>query len=256
MTEDIASERQEAVGVVRIGRADALTTLNLAALERIVAALERFDADAAVRCLLLAGSERAFVAGTDVAELASASMVDVYQRDAFARWERLRRIRKPVVAAVSGYAMGGGCELLLACDIVVASETARLALPEVGMGTIPGGGGIQRLTRAVGKARAMDLVLTGRTLTAREAAQIGLISRVVPREHYFTEALALCRELAKRPPLAVQMAKEAILKAEEMSLAAGLEYERNLFYLLFGTADQREGLRAFLEKRPAVFMGK
>lgn len=256
MAEEILSESNAQVGVLRINRPAALNTLNLATLRLLAERLEAFDADGDIRCLLLTGSERAFAAGNDIAEIADATPAEMYRRHRFACWDRLRRVRKPIVAAVSGYALGGGCELMLACDIVVASETTRIGLPDVGMGSIPGAGGTQRLTRAVGKARAMDLVLTGRTITAREALAMGLVSRVVPREHYFDEALNICRQLAQRPPLAVQMAKEAILKAQETALPAGLEYERNLYYLLFATADQREGMRAFLEKRPAAFVGR
>ena len=256
MPDEILSERVEKVGVLRLNRPDALNALNLAALRELSATAERFDADDAVRCLLLTGSERAFCSGTDVAELASLSMVGMVQRDTFAAWERLRRVRKPIVAAVAGFAVGVGCELMLACDIIIAAETARIGLPDVGMGLLPGGGGAQRLTRAVGKARAMDLLLTGRTLNAREALAMGLVSRVVPREHYFSEALTICRELAERPPLAVLMAKEAVLSAHETALTAGLAHERNLSLMMFATADQREGMRAFLEQRPPVFAGR
>jgi len=256
MPEAIVTERIDAVGVIRLNRPESLNTLNLALLEQIAAAAERFDTQSEVRCMLLTGDERAFASGTDIAELAGASMVEIYQRNPFAQWERLRRVRKPLMAAVSGYAVGAGCELMLACDVIIASETTRLGLPDVGMGSLPGGGGTQRLTRTVGPARAMDLILTGRMITAREALALGLVSRVVPREQYYREALAVCRELAQRPPLALQMAKDAIRQASELPLAAGLAYERNLYTLLFATADQREGLRAFLEQRPAVFFGR
>ena len=256
MPDEVICETLEAVGVVRINRPEALNALNLALLDQIVAALERYDADANVRCMLLAGSERAFSSGHDLAELAAMPPIDVYRNNFLARWERLRATRKPVVAAVSGYAISAGCELMLTADIVIASETARVGLPETGVGSIPGAGGTQRLTRVAGKALAMDMILTGRTLSADEALAAGLVSRVVPRENYFSEALYVCRELSKRAPLALQMAKRAVLSAYESTLAAGLAHEHDLFQIVCSTADHREGLRAFLEKRPSIFVGR
>lgn len=256
MANEILTERIEHVGVVRLNRPDKLNALNLATMEQLVAALEAFDADRDVRCMLLTGNDRALAAGADINEMAGASMVEMYHRNQFARWERIKRVQKPIVAAVSGYALGGGCELMMHCDIIVASETARFGQPEINIGVMPGAGGTQRLTRAVGKAAAMDLVLTGRQITAREALAMGLVSRVVPAESYYDEALAVCRELCQRSPLALRLAKESVLKAHELSLADGLEYERKLFYMLFATEDQKEGMRAFLEKRPAVFAGR
>jgi enoyl-CoA hydratase len=256
MPQDILCETLEAVGVVRINRPEALNALNPALLEQIVAALERYDADAGIRCMLLAGSERAFSSGYDLSELSATAPIDVYRNNLFARWERLRAIRKPIVAAVSGYAVSAGCELMLAADIVIASETARIGLPDTGVGAIPGAGGTQRLTRVAGKALAMDMILTGRTLSADEALQAGLVSRVVPRENYLSEAMHVCHELSKRAPLALQLAKRAVLSAYDSTLAAGLAHEHDLFQIVVGTADYREGLRASLEKRPAVFAGR
>lgn len=256
MANEVLTEVIEQVGVLRINRPDKLNALNLATMEQLVAGLQRFDDDPAVRCMLLAGSERAFAAGADIAEMADATMVEMYQRDQFARWERIRRIKKPIVGAVSGYALGGGCELMMHCDIVIAAETARFGQPEINIGVMPGAGGTQRLTRAVGKARAMDLVLTGRMWTAEEAWRAGLVSRIVPAEHWFDEALRVCHELTSKSPLALRFAKESVLKAFESTLAEGLEFERKLFYMLFATQDQKEGMRAFLEKRAAVFAGK
>jgi len=256
MPSEVITETREQVGIVRINRPDKLNALNRTTMEQVVAALERFDADAQIRCMLLTGDARAFAAGADINEMADASLVEMYYRNQLALWDRIRRIAKPIVAAVSGYALGGGCELMMLCDIVVASETARIGQPEINIGVMPGAGGTQRTTRSIGKALAMDLVLTGRMLTAREALQAGLVSRVVPAEHYFDEALKICQELCSRPPLALRLAKEAVLKAFEMPLSEGLEYERKLFYMLFATEDQKEGMRAFLEKRPAVFAGK
>jgi len=256
MPAEILVETDRQVGIVRIHRPAALNVFRLGTLTEIVTALEQLDADAEMRCMLVAGDERAFGSGADVAELVDLSLVDVVQRDAAEAWERLRQIRKPIVAAVSGFAVGIACELMMACDIVIAAETARFAHPEVNVGVIPGGGATQRLTRAVGKAVAMDVVLTGRTLSAREALQMGLVSRVVPREHFFTEALKVGRELCTRPPLALRLAKEAVLKAQELALGEGLAYERRLHAMLYGSNDQREGMRAYLEQRRPVFLGR
>lgn len=256
MSNEVITEIRGRVGVLRLNRPDKLNALNLATMELLVAELERLDADSEIRCMLLTGNERAFAAGADITEMAEASMVEMYYRNQFARWERIRRVAKPIVAAVSGYALGGGCELMMHCDIIVASETARIGQPEINIGVMPGAGGTQRLTRAVGKAAAMDLVLTGRMVTADEALRMGLVSRVVPAEQCFAEALNICNELATRSPLALRLAKEAVLKAFETSLSEGLEYERKLFYMLFATEDQKEGMRAFLEKRAPVFVGR
>jgi enoyl-CoA hydratase len=240
----------------RLNRPDKLNALNTATMTRLVEALEAFDANPDIRCMLLAGSERAFAAGADITEMADASMVEMYQSNRFARWERIRRVSKPIVAAVSGFVLGGGCELMMNCDIVIASETARFGQPEINIGIMPGAGGTQRLTRAVGKARAMDLILTGRMISAREALAWGLVSRVVPAESWFEEALSVCHELCGKSPLALRLAKESVLKVFEMPLSEGLEYERKLFYMLFATDDQKEGMRAFLEKRAPVFVGR
>ena len=256
MANEILIERQDRVGIIRINRPDKLNALNMATMSMIVEALETFDAHHDVRCMLLAGSERAFAAGADINEMADAGMADMYYRNQFARWERIKRVQKPIVGAISGYALGGGCELMMHCDILIASESARFGQPEINIGVMPGAGGTQRLTRAIGKARAMDLVLTGRMITAAEALTAGLVSRVVPLEHFFDEALKVCHELAAKSPMALRLAKEAVLKSFEMSLSEGLEYERKLFYMLFATSDQKEGMKAFQEKRPAVFVGK
>ena len=256
MADEILTETIDRIGVVRLNRPDKLNALNLELMVQLVDALERFDADEEIRCILLTGNERAFAAGADITEMADASVVDMYLRNQFARWERIKRIQKPIVAAVAGYALGGGCELVMHCDIIIASETARFGQPEINIGVMPGAGGTQRLTRAIGKARAMDMVLTGRMITAVEAAAAGLVSRIVPKEHFYDEALRICRELCDRPPLALRLAKESVLKAHEMSLSQGLEYERKLFYMLFATDDQREGMQAFVEKRQPVFAGR
>ncbi len=256
MADEILTELHGAVAILRLNRPGKLNALNLATMEQLCDALESFDRDNAVRCMLLTGSERAFAAGADINDMADASLVDMYQRNQFARWERIRKISKPIVAAVNGFALGGGCELMMHCDIIVAAETARFGQPEINIGIMPGAGGTQRLTRAIGKFRAMDLVLTGRMITAREAAQMGLVSRVVPAENCLDEAMNICHELAGKSPIALRLAKEAVLKAQETSLTEGLEYERKLFYMLFATDDQKEGMRAFLEKRAPVFVGR
>lgn len=253
---EILTESDGPIGIVRINRPEASNALNQALVQRLMTALRRFDDAADIRCLLLLGHERAFATGMDVAELVDASLVDMQERNPLAGWEDWQRLRKPVVAGVCGYALGAGCELALACDIVVAAETARFGQPEITLGIIPGLGGTQRLTRVLGKARAMDLILTGRMITAREALQMGLISRVVPRENCEEEARAVCRELCRRPPLALRAAKEAVRRAYETTLSEGLACERQLFAMLFGTDDQKEGMRAFLEKRPPIFVGR
>jgi enoyl-CoA hydratase len=244
------------IATVTLNRPQVLNALNQALMEELATAMEALDHDAAVRCLVVTGNDRAFAAGADVHEFADASIADVVRAYRFHQWDRIRRIGKPVIAAVSGYALGGGCELAMLCDVIIASETARFGQPEIRLGLIPGAGGTQRLTRAIGKSRAMEMILTGQSITAAEAFALGLVSRVVPVELYLDEAKALAREIAAQPPIAVRMAKEAVLQAFETSLGAGLEFERRCFHLLFGTEDKREGIRAFLEKRPAHFTGR
>ncbi len=256
MANEIITEIKNGIGVVRLNRPDKLNALNIELMKQLVAALEEFDADPDIRCMLITGNDRAFAAGADIGEMAEASMIEMYERNQFERWERIKRVRKPIVAAASGYVLGGGCELLMNCDIIIAAEGTMFGQPEINIGVIPGAGGTQRLTRAVGKARAMDLILTGRMIVADEALQMGLISRVVPREHFFEESLKVCQELASKAPIALRLAKEAVLKAFDMTLNEGLEHERKLFYMLFGTDDQKEGMRAFQEKRRAVFVGR
>jgi enoyl-CoA hydratase len=257
MPNEILIERLDGmIGVVRLNRPEVLNALNLTTMDQIVAALEAFDQETDIRCVILTGSERVFGAGADISDMADASLVEMYLRNQFAKWERIKRIQKPLIAAVSGYALGGACELMMHCDIVIASESARIGQPEINIGVMPGAGGTQRLTRAIGKARAMDLVLTGRMISAAEALALGLVSRVVPRENFFEEAVAVARELCRKAPLALRFAKEAVLKAWELPLSEGLEYERKLFYMLFATSDQKEGMQAFLEKRAAVYAGR
>jgi enoyl-CoA hydratase len=254
-TEPILTETIDRIGVIRLNRPKQLNALSLDLMQQLVAALEAFDADDQIRVILLSGDERAFAAGADINDMANSTVVEQVQRNQFARWERIKRISKPIVAAVSGFALGGGCELMMHCDVIIAADTARIGQPEINIGIMPGAGGTQRLTRAVGKAVAMDVILSGRFLTAAEALAAGLISRVVPKEHFYSEALKVAQIIAQKPPLALQFAKEAVLKAHEMPLSQGLEHERKLFYMLFATQDQKEGMAAFIEKRQPNFKG-
>lgn len=252
----ILVETDGLIGVARINRPKVLNALNPELMRELATQLEAFDKDPNIIVIVLAGSERAWAAGADIGDMAEQSMLSMYERDQFATWDRIKRIKKPIVAAVSGYALGGGCELMMLCDVIIASETAQIGQPEINIGVMPGAGGTQRLTRAVGKATAMDVILTGRFLTAKEALAAGLVSRVVPKEHYFDEAMRVARDMAKKGPIALRLAKEAVLKAHESTLSEGLEYERKLFYMLFATEDQKEGMRAFVEKRRPSFKGR
>ncbi|MBI4279765.1 MAG: enoyl-CoA hydratase/isomerase family protein [Armatimonadetes bacterium] len=252
----ILTGAEDGVGVVQLHRPDVLNALSRALMDELVEAMEAFDRDEGVRCILLTGNQRAFAAGADVREFADATVVDMYLAYRFQQWERIRKITTPLVAAVSGYALGGGCELAMLCDIIIASETARFGQPEINLGIMPGAGGTQRLTRAVGKCVAMEMVLTGRLITAREAAAAGLVNRVVPVELYLDEAKSVAREIASKAPVAVRLAKEAVLRAFDTTLEGGLDYERKCFYLLFATEDRREGVRAFLDKRSPKFTGR
>lgn len=254
--ENILAERMDKVGVVRLNRPKALNALNGALMVELNAALEAFDSDSEVGCLLLTGNDKAFAAGADIKEMGEATAVDMLSRDTISLWDRLRALRKPIIAAVSGWCLGGGCELAMACDMIVASETAKFGQPEITIGVMPGAGGTQRLTRAVGKAIAMEMVLNGRNLTAEEAARFGLVNRVAALDAYFDETLKLAREIAGRAPIAVRLAKDAVNKAYEGTLAEGIAYERRNFYFLFATEDQKEGMDAFINKRDPNWKGK
>jgi enoyl-CoA hydratase len=244
------------VALVTLNRPDALNALNVAVMTALVDALDRLDVDPSCHVIVIRGSgDRAFAAGADIKEMADATPVTMTVTNNFGRWERIRRIRTPLIAAVRGYALGGGCELAMACDMIVAAEDAQFGQPEIKLGIIPGAGGTQRLTRAIGKARAMELILTGRTFSAHDAERWGLVTSVVPSEAVFSSALELAEGIAAMPPLAVIAAKEAIERASELGLAAGLEFERRNFFLLFASDDQKEGMRAFIEKRPPEFRG-
>lgn len=249
-------ERIEAVGLVQLNRPDALNALSPEMLSALCSALEDLEGDPQIRVCVLTGSPHAFAAGADIRAMARSTPSDVIRMNTLSYWQRLRRINKPLVAAVSGYAYGGGCELAMACDLIVASENARFAQPEIKLGIMPGAGGTQRLARAIGPYRAMELILTGEPLGAQEALAAGLVNRVVPPERCLDEALELARIIAARPPVAVRLAREAVRFGIENTLVAGLEVERRNFILLFDTQDQKEGMAAFLEKRPPHFSGK
>ncbi len=249
-------EANPRVGAVQLNRPEKLNALSLALMDELITALESFDADPEIGCIVLHGNERAFAAGADIDEMADADSVEMLLRDQFRKWERISALKTPLIAAVSGYALGGGCELALLCDMIIASETAQFGQPEINIGVMPGAGGTQRLTRTIGKAMAMELVLTGRFLSAHEAHRLGLVNRVVPVEVYLDEAFALASTIASKPPIAVRLAKEAVLQALRTPLEIGLELERKNFYLLFSTADQKEGMRAFQQKRPPQWQGR
>lgn len=252
---NILVERHGKVGLVKINRPEALNALNAQVMSEIMDALAAFDSDPEVGAIVLTGSDRAFAAGADIKEMTDATTVDMLLRNNIAHYDRLRKITKPVIAAVSGWCLGGGNELAMACDMIVASESARFGQPEINIGVMPGAGGTQRLTRAVGKALAMEMVLNNRTLTAHEALQYGLVNRVVPVESYLAEALALAAEIAGRAPIAIRLAKEAVNQAFETFLQDGIADERRSFYMLFSTQDQKEGMSAFIEKRNPEWKG-
>lgn len=254
--EQILVSSEGAIGRVQLNRPKALNALNSRLMTEVVHALRQFDADAAIACIVLHGNEQAFAAGADIKEMADQGAIDMYARDFISLWDEVYRTKKPIIAAVSGFALGGGCELAMICDIIVASETARFGQPEINLGVIPGAGGTQRLTRAVGKSLAMEMVLSGRMLSALEAKTAGLVSRVVPVEAYLTEALKLAGEIATKSTITLQLAKEAVLHTYENSLAGGIHLERRLFQMAFASEDQTEGMKAFVEKRRPEFKGR
>jgi enoyl-CoA hydratase len=252
----ILTETHDRVGLVRLNRPKALNALNGVLMGELISALVAFDEDETIGAMVITGNERAFAAGADIKEMADASAVDMLLHDNIGQFDKIRQIHKPVIAAVSGWCLGGGNELAMACDMIVASESAHFGQPEINIGVIPGAGGTQRLTRAVGKAIAMEMVLNNRTLSAEEALRYGLVNRVVPVERYLDEALSLAAEIAARAPLAVRLGKEAVNHAFESFLQDGLADERRAFYFLFSTEDQKEGMKAFIEKRSAQWKGE
>jgi enoyl-CoA hydratase len=249
-------ERNDPVAVVLLNRPQQLNALSDALMDELVTVLRNLDDDEAIRCIVLGGNARAFAAGADIGELANSSAIELYYARRIERWDAIRGLWTPLVAAVSGYCLGGGCELAMACDLIVASETARFGQPETSLGIIPGAGGTQRLTRAVGKATAMDVILSGRMLTADEALAAGLVARVVAKEAWLEEAKRVALEIASKGPVATRLAKEAVDRAYESTLQLGVEYERRALYLAFASEDAKEGLKAFTEKRKPEFRGR
>ena len=252
----VLTEIRERVGIVTLNRPQAMNAFNTQMLTELFDALDAFDKDEQVGALVVTGNEKAFAAGADIKEMAEASPFEMITQGRVELWDRIRTIKKPVIAAVSGWALGGGCEFSISCDMIIASESAKFGQPEITIGVIPGGGGTQRLARLLGKQLAMEMVLNNRTLTAAEALQFGLVNRVVPVEGYLDAAVAFAEEIASRAPLAIRMAKDAVNSAFEGTLTEGLKIEKRNFYPLFSTEDQKEGMKAFVEKRKPVWKGK
>lgn len=243
------------IALIELNRPKELNALNLQLMGEVRDALKELDQDDDVRVIVITGNERAFAAGADIKQMAGKTTVDMWKTDQFSTWDQINKTRKPIIAAVSGFALGGGCELAMTCDMIVASETAQFGQPEIKIGVMPGAGGTQRLTKALGKAKAMEMVLTGKFISAEEAEKLGLVNRVVPVELYMTETLKLAKEIASMSPLAVQMAKESVKRSFEVPLEEGLHFERKNFYMLFSSEDQKEGMNAFVEKRRPDFKG-
>lgn len=253
----IAVSREDATGIITLNRPEALNALNSRMVTELVDALNGFEKDEAVRCVLITGSERAFSTGADIKEMSGVTAVDMVKSNHFfPLWDRVGRYPKPIVAALSGFVLGGGLELAMSCDVIIASETTQLGQPEIDIGVMPGGGGTQRLAKAVGKYKAMEMILTGKRIGAEEARTLGLVSRVVPKEAYLDEAKKVAREISAKSPIALKLAKLAVNRAFELGLSEGLEFEREVFYLLFASEDKTEGMKAFMEKRKPDFKGK
>ncbi len=253
---NILVETHGRVGLIRLNRPQALNALNAALIEDLNRALEGFEADPAIGAIALTGSEKAFAAGADIKEMQDKTFADVFLGDFIARWEDVSRTRKPIIAAVAGFALGGGCEMAMMCDFILAADTAKFGQPEIKLGVIPGAGGTQRLTRFVGKSKAMEMVLTGRMMDAAEAERAGLVSRIVPADKLIDEALKTAAAIAAFSASAVYAGKECVNRANETTLAEGVRFERRMFQALFATEDQKEGMRAFAEKRPAAFKNR
>ena len=254
--EHILVETRGKVGVIRLNRPAALNALNAKLKSELASAIDAFEADAGIGCMVITGSEKAFAAGADIKEMADKSFIDVYMGNFTGNWDRAAQARKPIVAAVAGFALGGGCELAMQCDLIIAADNAKFGQPEIKLGVIPGIGGTQRLTRAVGKAKAMDLILTGRMMDAVEAERAGLVARIVPLAQLMDEAMKVAETIVAMSLPSVLAAKEAINRAFETSLAEGVRFERRIFHSLFATEDQKEGMAAFVEKRPPKFKNK
>src|SRR5499427_1631787 len=249
-------ETKDRVGVIRLDRPQALNALNAALMVELAAAIDAFEADAGIGCMVITGSDKAFAAGADIKEMSTKSYLDAFMGDFAASWDCVAHARKPVIAAVAGFALGGGCELAMHCDMIIAADNAKFGQPEIKLGVIPGIGGTQRLTRAVGKAKAMDMCLTGRMMDAAEAERSGLVARVVPLASLMDEAMKAAETIASLSLPAVMLAKEAVNRAFESTLSEGIRFERRVFHSLFATEDQKEGMAAFIEKRPAKFQNK
>jgi enoyl-CoA hydratase len=252
----VTEQKEPLIALIELNRPKELNALNKQLMEEVRDALQALDKNDQVRVIIITGNEQAFAAGADIKQMADKSAIDMLLIDQFSTWDQIRKTKKPIIAAVSGFALGGGCEFAMTCDMIIASETAKFGQPEIKIGTIPGAGGTQRLTRAIGKAKSMELILTGRFLSAEEAHYYGLVNKVVPKEMYMHEALQLAKEIAQLSPVAVQLAKEAVNRSFETHLDEGLAFERKNFYLTFASEDQKEGMKAFVEKRKADFKGK
>ncbi len=252
----VENQIRTGVALVRLNRPKDLNALNLLLMSELKQACKDLDAEPEVRCIVITGNEKAFAAGADIKQMAGKTPIDMWEADQFATWDQIKKTRKPIIAAVSGFALGGGCELAMLCDMIVASDTAQFGQPEIKIGTMPGAGGTQRLTRAIGKVKAMEMVLTGKFISAAEALAHGLVNKVVPAELYLEEALKLAAEVAAMSPVALRLAKEAVNRVFETSLEEGLQFERKNFYLTFSSEDQKEGMAAFVEKRKPEFKGR
>lgn len=252
----VTEQHQPGIALIQLYRPKELNALNPQLMQEVRDALQQLDKNEAVKVIIITGNDQAFAAGADIKQMADKSAIDMQVMDQFSTWDQIRKTKKPIIAAVSGFALGGGCEFVMTCDMVIASETAKFGQPEIKIGTMPGAGGTQRLTRAIGKAKAMELILTGRFLSAQEAHFYGLVNKVVPIEMYMHEAVELAKEIAQMSTIAVQLAKEAINRSFETQLDEGLMFERKNFYLTFASEDQKEGMKAFVEKRKPVFKGK
>ncbi len=252
----VTEQKEPFIALIELNRPKELNALNKQLMEEVRDALQALDKNDQVRVIIITGNEQAFAAGADIKQMADKTAIDMLLIDQFSTWDQIRKTKKPIIAAVSGFALGGGCEFAMTCDMIIASETARFGQPEIKLGTIPGAGGTQRMTRAIGKAKSMELILTGRFLSAEEAHFYGLVNKVVPKEMYMHETLQLAREIAQLSPVAVQLAKEAVNRSFETHLDEGLAFERKNFYLTFASEDQKEGMKAFVEKRKADFKGR
>ena len=252
----VTEQYQPGIALIQLYRPKELNALNPQLMQEVRDTLQQFDKNENIKVIIITGNDQAFAAGADIKQMADKSAIDMQVMDQFSTWDQIRRTKKPIIAAVSGFSVGGGCEFVMTCDMVIASETAKFGQPEIKIGTMPGAGGTQRLTKAIGKAKAMELILTGRFLSAQEAHFYGLVNKVVPVEMYLHEAVELAKEIAQMSTIAVQLAKEAVNRSFETQLDEGLMFERKNFYLTFASEDQKEGMKAFIEKRKPVYKGK